>query len=66
MDVMNYGSPSVNQLGITHFYAETHEANMRSRRMLENIGFKETSRLGSEEYLGKEDQLIQYSIVLTA
>ncbi|MGN7356178.1 GNAT family N-acetyltransferase [Paenibacillus sp. SAFN-054] len=57
---------AVKQRGITHFYAETHEANVRSRRMLENIGFKEISRLGREEYLGKEDQLIQFSIVLTA
>lgn len=57
---------AVKKLGITHFYAETHEANVRSRRMLENIGFKEISRLGREDYLGKEDRLIQYSIVLTA
>ncbi|MDZ5472227.1 GNAT family N-acetyltransferase [Bacillus sp. 31A1R] len=49
-----------NKLGITTFNAETHEANIRSRKMLERLGFKEVSRIGSEEYLGEENQLIQY------
>ncbi|WP_108671360.1 GNAT family N-acetyltransferase [Peribacillus acanthi] len=47
-------------LGITVSNAETHEANNRSRKMLEKIGFKEISRIGSEEYLGTESKLIQY------
>lgn len=47
-------------LGITVFNAETHEINIRSRKMLERIGFKEVSRIGSEDYLGTESQLIQY------
>jgi len=49
-----------NKFGITTFHAETHESNIRSRKMLVNIGFEEVSRIGSEEYLGKIDQLIQY------
>jgi len=49
------------EYGITNFYAETHEANVRSRKMLEKIGFKEISRIGSEEYLGMISQLIQFS-----
>lgn len=48
------------ELGITVFHAETHEENMRSRKMLEKIGFLEISRIGSEGYLGRENQLIQY------
>lgn len=48
------------KLGITVFHAETHETNIRSRKMLGKIGFKEVSRMGSEEYLGTESQLIQY------
>lgn len=52
------------KLGITTFNAETHEANLRSRRMLEKIGFKEISRLGTEEYLGMNSQLIQYRLNL--
>jgi len=48
------------KLGITTFTAETHEANVRSRKMLEKIGFKVISRVGSEEYLGMNSQLIQY------
>lgn len=38
--------------GITTVNAETHEANIRSRKMLEKIGFKAISRVGSEEYFG--------------
>lgn len=51
-------------LGITVFDAETHRSNIRSRKMLEKIGFKEVSRIGSEEYLGMENQLIQYRLIL--
>jgi [ribosomal protein S5]-alanine N-acetyltransferase len=57
--LMEYASK---KLGITTFNAETHEANARSRKMLEKIGFKEISRLGSEEYLGMNSQLIQYKL----
>ncbi|TYS54428.1 GNAT family N-acetyltransferase [Sutcliffiella horikoshii] len=42
------------------FDAETHETNMRSRKMLKKLGFTEISRIGSEEYMGKGTQLIQY------
>jgi ribosomal-protein-alanine N-acetyltransferase len=52
------------KLGITVFNAETHEANTRSRKMLEKVGFKEISRNGFEEYLGVENQLIQYRLSL--
>lgn len=52
------------ELGITIFNTETHEANIRSRMLLEKLGFKEISRLGSEEYLGLDSQLIQYKLEL--
>lgn len=52
------------KLGITVFNAEIHEANIRSRKMFEKIGFKEISRNGVEEYLGTENQLIQYQFSL--
>ena len=55
--VMDYASKN---LGIRIFNAETHEENIRSRKMLEKIGFIEISRIGYEEYLGTENQLIQY------
>lgn len=48
------------ELGITVFNAETHETNHRSKRMLEKVGFKEVSIIGSEVYKGTESQLIQY------
>ncbi|MEK5058008.1 GNAT family N-acetyltransferase [Paenibacillus sp. FSL H7-0326] len=51
-------------LGITVFNAETNDSNIRSRKMLERIGFKEISRIGSEEYLGGNSQLIQYRLDL--
>lgn len=57
--MIEYGSKN---LGITTFYAETHESNTRSRRMLEKIEFKEINRVGTEEYLGMNDQLIQYQL----
>ena len=52
------------QLGLTTFKAETHETNIRSRRMLEKIGFEEMSRIGFEEYLGDSSPLIQYRFVI--
>ena len=52
------------KLGITVFNAETHEANIRSRKMLQKIGFIEISRIGIEEYLGTQNQLIQYRFSL--
>ncbi|WP_346775297.1 GNAT family N-acetyltransferase [Bacillus sp. RO2] len=48
------------KFGTQLFGAETHEANTRSRKMLEKLGFTEISRIGSEEYMGIESQLIQY------
>lgn len=59
--MMKYGSE---KLGVTIFNAETHETNIRSRRMLEKLGFKEISRVGREEYLGVETQIIQYQLIL--
>ncbi|MGD6834827.1 GNAT family N-acetyltransferase [Sutcliffiella halmapala] len=59
--MMDYASK---QYDITVFNAETHETNIRSRKMLERIGFKEVSRIGSEQYLGTESQLIQYRLSL--
>lgn len=58
---MDYGSES---LGITAFDAETHQDNLRSRKMLEKLGFKEISREGFEEYQGRKNRLIQYELVL--
>ncbi|MCA1322318.1 GNAT family N-acetyltransferase [Bacillus tianshenii] len=52
------------QLDINVFHAETHETNFPSRKMLERIGFKEVSRIGREQYLGTESQLIQYKLSL--
>ena len=52
------------KLGITVFNAEAHEMNIRSRKMLKKIGFIEISRIGIEEYLGTENQLIQYRLSL--
>lgn len=49
-------------LGIKVFEAETHETNIRSRKMLERIGFEEVSRIGSEIYLGENSRLIQYRL----
>lgn len=55
--MMEYGRKN---LGITIFNAETHEANVRSRKMLKNLGFKEISRVGNEGYIGIDSRLIQY------
>lgn len=52
------------KLGITVFNAEMHEANFRSRKMLEKLEFVEISKIGIEEYLGTEKQLIQYRLSL--
>lgn len=47
------------ELGITTFIAETNEKNIRSRRMLEKIGFKEI-----EEHLGTHNPITQYKLTL--
>lgn len=49
-------------LDIKIFEAETHETNIRSRKMLDKIGFEEVSRIGFENYLGENSQLIQYRL----
>jgi [ribosomal protein S5]-alanine N-acetyltransferase len=59
--MINFASKNI---GITIFDAETHENNFRSRNMLEKIGFKEVSRIGCEEYLEINNQLIQYRLFL--
>lgn len=51
-------------LGIAKVFAETHQTNLRSRRMLEKLGFQEVSRNGKEIYLGEETALIQYEKLL--
>ncbi len=48
---------------LTEFFAETHEANIRSIKMLEKLGFQEVSRVGYEEYKGKNSRLIQYELL---
>ncbi|WP_233569794.1 GNAT family N-acetyltransferase [Falsibacillus albus] len=57
--MMEYGTK---KFGITTFMAETNKANVRSRKMLEKLGFHEISRIGSEEYIGMNRQLIQYQL----
>ncbi len=52
-----------NELGITRFTAETHETNMRSRKLLQKLGFQEVSRNGIEHYLGMDSALIQYEMI---
>lgn len=47
------------ELGITTFIAETHEKNMRSRRMLKKVGFKEI-----EEHHGTHNPITQYKLTL--
>ncbi|MGN7387132.1 GNAT family N-acetyltransferase [Sporosarcina sp. SAFN-015] len=59
LSLMKYAS---SRLGITDFSAETHETNIRSQKMLHNLGFKEVSRIGSEEYMGEVSQLIQFRL----
>ncbi|WP_257391451.1 GNAT family N-acetyltransferase [Cytobacillus gottheilii] len=58
-ELMEYG---LKKFGITTYMAETHENNKRSRKMLEKVGFQETSRNGKEEYLGEDVRLIQYRL----
>lgn len=55
---------AVKELRITIFYGETHETNLRSRKMMEKLGFTEVSRIGSEIYLDKKVKLIQYKLCL--
>ena len=61
LHTMDYGYKN---LEIKIFEAETHEDNIRSQRLLKKLGFKEMSRNGYEEYLGRKNQLIQYRVVL--
>ncbi|HLR16070.1 MAG TPA: GNAT family N-acetyltransferase [Bacillota bacterium] len=49
-------------LHMTTFQAETHESNHRAQKMLEKVGFKEISRVGTEIYMGGECGLVQYSL----
>lgn len=62
LSMMDY---AFKKLGITVFYGEAHDANIRSRKMLKKLGFIEISRIGTEEYLGRENQLIQYRLSLS-
>ncbi|WP_202623314.1 GNAT family N-acetyltransferase [Alkalibacterium sp. MB6] len=55
--MIEYGN---NHLGINTFIAETHETNLRSRKMLERIGFEHVSKMGTENYLGEDVRLMQY------
>lgn len=55
--MMAYGA---DVLGISNFSAETHETNLRSRKMLWQLGFEEVGKEGYEEYLGENSRLIQY------
>jgi [ribosomal protein S5]-alanine N-acetyltransferase len=59
--MMQYG---FEDFGMTTFFAETHEANLRSNKMLLKLGFTEISRIGSEIYQDKESSLIQYMLTL--
>lgn len=54
---------ALSELGITRFTAETHETNMRSRKLLQKLGFQEVSRNGIEHYLGMDSVLIQYEMI---
>lgn len=59
MRMMDY---AVAHFGITVFNAETHETNIRARKMLDRMGFEEVSRIGTEAYAGVETKLIQYNL----
>lgn len=59
LKLMDYASK---ELGIKIFKAETHEANTRSRNMLEKIGFREIDRDGTDNYLGLDSCLIRYKL----
>ena len=54
---------ALSELGITRFTAETHETNMRSRKLLQKLGFQEVSRNGTENYLGMDSVPIQYEMI---
>lgn len=56
---------ALKNLKITTFYAETHEANIRARKLLDRLGFVKTSMHGSGIFEGKESSLIQYKKILT-
>ena len=51
-------------LGISRVFAETHQTDYRSRRMLEKLGFQKISRNGTDIYYGEETVLIQYDKLL--
>lgn len=42
--VNNLINHAVKELRITTFYSKTHETNLRSRKMMEKLGFTESSR----------------------
>ncbi|MED3576088.1 GNAT family N-acetyltransferase [Cytobacillus praedii] len=50
--------------GMTILDAETYQKNFRCIKMLNKLGFKEVSRVGYEEYLGANNQLIQFKWIL--
>ncbi|WP_404409666.1 GNAT family N-acetyltransferase [Jeotgalibacillus malaysiensis] len=58
--VMAHGTEAYN---LTTFFAETHEANIRSGKMLAKLGFQEVSRVGYEDYEGKNSRLVQYELL---
>src|SRR5690606_24984739 len=50
--------------GMTTFFGETHETNHRSRKMMKKVGFTEVSRIGTDSYIGKQVNLVQYKLFL--
>ncbi len=56
---IQYGA---SKLGVTTFYAETVKTNIRSRKMLEKIGFKEVGRSDEEANMHVNEQLIRYQL----
>lgn len=50
------------ELGAGRVWAETHEPNLRSRRMLAAAGFREIGRQGTDTYDGAQAALIQFEI----
>ena len=53
------------KMGIAVLDAETHETNVRSRALLQKMGFAEVSRVGTEEYNGVAVRLIQCRLSLS-
>ncbi|TFD94423.1 GNAT family N-acetyltransferase [Jeotgalibacillus sp. R-1-5s-1] len=51
-------------LGVEMLNAETHEHNVRSRKMFERLGFEEVGRQGAEEWAGKRGSMIEYRVNL--